>query len=105
MESVALDSSESRVSQQPFTLSVHVGEAQKKSLNLVLHLQKWCSKPTWPLSFEVSTSKEEENTMPVEYYRQPFETAPSTARMRSQDILVAAQDDPDKVFKKKRKAE
>lgn len=43
--------------------------------------------------------------MPVEYYRQPFETAPSTARMRSQDILVAAQDDPDKVFKKKRKAE
>lgn len=98
------DEIELKTAQQPFTLVLPPAKLQKASLNLVLYLQKWCTRPAWPLLLEVPTKEATERNELVEFYCKPFNAPRGEARPRSRDIVVAAVDDPERVFKRKRKA-
>lgn len=96
---------ELKATQQPFALTLPPSpHLHKTSLNLVLYLQKHCTVPTWPLRVEVATREAAGRTEIVEFYSKPWAAAPRTERVRSRDTLVEAHDDPDRIFKKKRKA-
>lgn len=109
VQSMVLDLGEEglhlQTSQAPFTLGVPApaAAAHKISLKAELYLQKWCTRPTWPIALEVSTQEGAEHTVQVEYYLQPF--AKTMCNMRAAELLVERQDDPEMAFKRRKKKE